>query len=288
MIKILVTGAGGQLGSSIKFVAEKRSDFLFDYTDLNELDICNLNSLKNYLSKTAPDYIVNCAAYTAVDKAESEQELCFQLNAEAVKNLREAASLINSKIIHISTDYVFNGRNNKPYLEEDIPDPGSIYGQSKLKGEIYLKGDPNSIIIRTSWLYSQFGGNFLKTMVRYGRERDELRVVYDQTGTPTYAPDLAKAIIAIISYSESYGKTFLPGIYHYSNEGITNWFDFAWEIIESLKINCRVTPIETKDFPTAAPRPVYSVLNKDKIRKAFGLEIPHWKVSLRECLEHIK
>ena len=170
MTKILVTGALGQLGSSIKFVSEKREDFLFDYTDLNELDISNLASLENYVSMTSPDYIVNCAAYTAVDKAQSEQELCFQLNAEAVKNIRLAASRINSKIIHISTDYVFNGRNNKPYTEEDIPDPESIYGQSKLKGEIYLHGDLNTIIIRTAWLYSQFGNNFLKTMARYGKK----------------------------------------------------------------------------------------------------------------------
>lgn len=288
MIKILVTGALGQLGSSIKFVSEKREDFQFDYTDFNELDISNLALLENYVSRTSPDYIVNCAAYTAVDKAQSEQELCFQLNAEAVKNLRLAANRINSKIIHISTDYVFSGKNNKPYTEEDIPDPDSIYGQSKLKGENYLQGEPNAIIIRTSWLYSQFGNNFLKTIVRYGKERNELKVVYDQTGTPTYAPDLAKAILSIINFSESQGQSFLPGIYHYSNEGITSWFDFAREIIENLNLNCRVTPIETKEYPTAAPRPAYSVLNKTKIRNTFGLEIPYWKESLSECLSHLK
>ena len=287
MIKILVTGALGQLGSSIKFVAGKREDFLFDYTDLAELDICNPASVENYVSGTSPDYIINCAAYTAVDKAQTEQELCFRINAEAVKNLSLAANRNNTKIIHISTDYVFNGRNYKPYTEEDIPEPDSVYGQSKLKGEAYLLGDANAIIIRTSWLYSQFGNNFLKTMARFGKERDEIRVVNDQTGTPAYAPDLAKAILSIIDFTETHGKNFIPGIYHYSNEGITSWYDFAWEIIDSLKLNCKVTAIETKDYPTAAPRPAYSVLNKAKIRNTFGLRIPHWKESLRECIKYL-
>jgi len=287
MIKILVTGALGQLGSSIKFVSGKRKDFRFDYTDYAELDISNLATVKNYVSDTTPDYIINCAAYTAVDKAQTEQELCFRLNAEAVKNLRLAANQNNSRIIHISTDYVFNGRGKKPYTEEDIPEPDSVYGQSKLKGELYLQGDANTIIIRTSWLYSQFGNNFLKTITRLGKERDEIRVVYDQTGTPTYAPDLAKAILSIIDFTETHGNNFIPGIYHYSNEGNTNWYEFAREIIDSLKLNCRVTAIETKDYPTAAPRPGYSVLNKAKIRNTFGLKIPHWKESLRECINYL-
>jgi dTDP-4-dehydrorhamnose reductase len=287
MSNILVTGALGQLGSSIKFVSGTRTDLKFDYTDVKELDICKLSDVEKYLKNTGPDYIINCAAYTAVDKAESEPETANLLNAEAVRNLRIAAASINAKIIHISTDYVFNGKNNKPYTETDITDPESVYGKSKLKGELYLNDDL-TIIIRTSWLYSQFGNNFLKTIARYGRERNILSVVYDQTGTPTYAPDLAKAILSIIDYSEVQSNLFLPGIYHFSNEGVTSWYDFAWEILKSLDINCRLIPVETKDYPTAAPRPAYSVLNKAKIRNTFGLEVPYWKDSLAECINYIK
>lgn len=287
MIKVLVTGAGGQLGSSIRFVSERRMGFHFDYTDINELDICKRYETLNYIKNTSPDYIINCAGYTAVDRAESERDLCFRLNADAVKNLIEGCSQSHSKLIHISTDYVFDGNSRKPYQEDDITNPVSVYGQSKLQGELHLKNNPNAIIIRTAWLYSQFGSNFLKTILKYGREKEELKVVSDQTGSPTYAIDLAIAILSIIGLSGSDGKSFFPGTYHYSNEGVTTWFDFANIIIESARLNCRIIPIKTKDYQTVTPRPLYSVLNKSKIRNTFGLTIPHWKDSFRECISYL-
>jgi dTDP-4-dehydrorhamnose reductase len=230
-----------------------------------------------------PDYVVNCAAYTAVDKAESEQVLCYKINAEAVVNLSAACKLTGSKLVHISTDYVFSGDGTRPYREDDITGPLSVYGKSKLQGEQALKGNHDSIIIRTSWLYSQYGNNFVKTMLRLGREREELRVVNDQSGSPTYAPDLADAILQIIEVSS--GDSFRNGTYHYCNTGTTTWYAFAKNIIEKAALKCRVIPIETKDYPTAAPRPAYSVLDTEKIRKTFGITIPDWEESLDKCIK---
>ena len=282
MKKILLTGSSGQLGSSLRFISNKYSEFQFEFTDINELDICNLESLKEYLIKNSPHFVINCAAYTAVDKAESEPDVCYLLNAEAVKNLAEACKLVNSKLIHISTDYVFDGRQSIPYREDDSPNPETVYGKSKLKGELYLKDNADAIMIRTSWLYSQFGHNFLRTILKYGNEKEELRVVNDQNGSPTFASDLAEGILSII------GDTFKPGIYHYCNNGIITWFDFAKEIIEESGLNCKIIPIETKNYPTPAPRPAYSVLDTGKIRDAFGLTIPDWKSSLHKCLDLLK
>jgi dTDP-4-dehydrorhamnose reductase len=285
MIKILVCGAKGQLGSCLSELSGHYPEFKFEFTDVDELDILNPVSLSEYTWKTGPDYIINCAAYTQVDKAESDTEKAFMLNAEAVKNLLDAANHCNARLIHISTDYVFNGRNHKPYVETDLPDPDSVYGLSKLKGEMYLTDSQDSIIIRTAWLYSSFGNNFMKTVLRLGKEREEIRMIFDQVGTPTYAMDLADTILNIIKLSSEDSSRFVPGIYHYSNEGVASWYDFAKEIIDLAGLKTRVTPIETIDYPLPTPRPQYSVLNKKKIRDTFGLSIAHWKDSLKECLK---
>jgi len=284
MKNILICGAKGQLGSSIRELVEGYPDLKFDFTDIEELDILDPASLNLYIKQSHPDFIINCAAFTQVDKAESEREKAFQLNANAVKNLLNAAILVDARLIHISTDYVFNGRNHIPYKESDIPDPDSVYGLSKLKGEMNLEDSDRSIIIRTSWLYSLHGQNFLKTVLRLGAEREEIKMVFDQVGTPTFAGDLADAILKIISVSIKNSSGFKPGIYHYSNEGVASWYDFAKEIVNIQGLKTRVLPIETHEYPLPAPRPHYSLLNKKKIRDTFGLVIPHWKDSLRRCL----
>jgi dTDP-4-dehydrorhamnose reductase len=284
MTKILVCGAKGQLGSSIRELAENYRQFSFDFTDYEELDILDPLALNLYVKKTNPSFIINCAAYTLVDKAETDQEKAFLLNAEAVKNLIDATGLVQAKLIHISTDYVFNGRNHLPYKETDVPDPDSVYGISKLKGEMYLTGFRSSIIIRTSWLYSNFGHNFLKTVIRLGTEKEEIRMIYDQIGTPTFAGDLASAILKIIKITADDSSKFIHGVYHFSNEGVASWYDFAKEIIDIGGLGARVLPIETSDYPLPAPRPQYSVLNKKKIRDTYGIGIRHWRDALRECM----
>ncbi len=284
MTKILVCGAKGQLGSSLSEIAANYPEFNLDLTDIENLDILDPISLEHYVKETKPAYIINCAAYTAVDKAETEREKAFSLNAEAVKNLLNAANQFSIRLIHISTDYVFNGRNHIPYKEHDITDPDSVYGLSKLKGEMYLEDSENAIIIRTSWLYSQFGQNFMKTVLRIGGSMDEIKIVFDQIGTPTFAGDLAECILKIIKISEENSSRFAPGIYHYSNEGVASWYDFALEIVNMQGLKTKVKPIETSEYPLPAPRPQYSVLNKRKIKDTFGIVIPHWKDSLRKCL----
>jgi dTDP-4-dehydrorhamnose reductase len=287
MTKILICGAKGQLGSSIRELAVDFDDISFDFTDIEELDLLDSLSLNIYVKQTKPDFIINCAAYTAVDKAESEREKAFLLNAEAVKNLFLAANQCNARLIHISTDYVFNGRNHTPYKEHDLPDPDSVYGLSKLKGEMYLTDSDSTVIIRTAWLYSNYGHNFMKTVLRLGGEKEEIKMVCDQVGTPTYAGDLAAALLQIISISAEDSSKFKPGIYHYSNEGVASWYDFAREIIDLSGLKTRVLPIETSEYPLPAPRPQYSVLNKKKIRDTFGIVVPYWKDSLRACLGKI-
>lgn len=287
MVKILVCGAKGQLGSSLKDLESDYSQFQFYFTDVEELDILDVFSLSQYVKTNHPDYIINCAAFTAVDKAETEKEKAFQLNAEAVKNLLSAADLCQSKLFHISTDYVFNGRNHIPYKENDITDPDSVYGMSKLKAELYLQNAESAIVIRTSWLYSQHGHNFLKTVLRMGSTMEEIRMVFDQIGTPTFARDLGDTILKIITKCEENPENFISGIYHYSNEGVASWFDFASEIVRLRGFKTKVHPIETFEYPLPAPRPQYSVLNKKKIKDSYSIEIPHWKDSLIRCLEYI-
>lgn len=286
MYKILVTGANGQLGSELRELAESYPKHHFFFTDVDTLDITDKNAIALFIQENKITAIINCAAYTAVDKAESEQELADKINHLAVQHLAEAAKAYFCKFIHISTDYVFDGTNHKPYIETDKPNPQSVYGSTKLAGELALqKMNPeNAIVIRTSWVYSSFGNNFVKTMLRLGNERKELGVIYDQIGTPTYAGDLAKVILEILPKI----KTEKVEIFHYANEGVCSWYDFARAIFEDTTTNCHVNPISTAQYPTAASRPHYSILDKSKIKKSFNIEIPNWKDSLRVCLSLIE
>jgi len=290
-MRILVTGKNGQLGQSINKlinietkIENNLSSSKFIFVGREELDLSNNSSIINYFDNHDKfDIIINCAAYTAVDKAEEEQELANQINHLAVKQLASIANKQQARLIHISTDYVFDGENFKPYCEDDTTNPNGVYGITKLDGEKAMQeiNPLNSIIIRTSWVYSSVGANFVKTMLRLGRERDSLGVIFDQVGTPTYARDLAKAILDILVNI----KNEKVEIYNYSNEGVLSWYDFAKEIMRMAKIDCSINPIETSEYPTPAKRPHFSLLNKSKIKKEFNLTIPFWKDSLDECLK---
>jgi dTDP-4-dehydrorhamnose reductase len=285
-MKILITGANGQLGNEIRELAPEYPQFDFRYTDIAELDITNAAEVDAYFGLHRPEAIINCAAYTAVDKAETDAETAFLVNATASGNLARAAQANGCFVVHVSTDYVYDGRNYRPYTETDAVNPVSVYGKSKLAGEQQvLQSGARAIVIRTSWLYSAFGNNFVKTMIKYGRERDALNVVFDQAGTPTYARDLAKAILDILPQAIASGNT---GIFHYSNEGVTSWYDFAKAIHELAGISCSVSPIATKDYPTPAQRPFFSVLDKSLIRKSFAIEIPYWRDSLKDCIKRLE
>jgi dTDP-4-dehydrorhamnose reductase len=285
-MKILITGSNGQLGNEIRVLAGDYPDFDFIYTDIGELDISDPHIVEEFCAAAQPEVIINCAAYTAVDKAESDQQLAYLINTTAVENLSKSATVIGALMIHVSTDYVFDGRTWIPYTETDQTDPQSVYGLSKLAGEEAVrKYAVNGIILRTSWLYSTFGNNFVKTIIKYGIEREELNVVCDQIGTPTYARDLAKAILDIIPLAIGQSGTSL---YHYSNEGVASWYDFAHMIISFSEINCRVKPIQTKDYPVHAVRPPYSVLNKSKIKETFNISIPYWRQSVKDCILRLK
>ncbi|MBK7871288.1 MAG: dTDP-4-dehydrorhamnose reductase [Saprospiraceae bacterium] len=288
---ILVTGATGQIGQELQVLASQFPDFHFHFVSRNELDISDKTLIDNLFNLQKFDYCINCAAYTAVDKAESEPELAYQINVKSVINLVEACNKTGATFIHFSTDYVYHNLNCTPLTESDPTFPQSVYAQTKLDGEqAALAICEHTMIIRTSWVYSSFGHNFVKTMLRLGKERPELGVVYDQIGTPTYARDLAKTILNIIQKVESgeINRSLLHDLYNYSNEGVTSWYDFAKAIFEMSDMNCKVIPIETKDYPTPATRPPYSVLNKSRIKNAFGIEIPHWRESLQACLAALK
>ena len=285
-MNILITGANGQLGSEIKELSPLYNKNNFTFTDIDELNITNFAALEKFFSKNKFDCIINCAAYTAVDKAESDKEHAVQINVTAVKNLAEIAAKQDALFVHVSTDYVFDGRNCKPYLESDLTNPKSIYGKTKLDGEVeIIFNSKNAVIFRTSWLYSSYGNNFVKTMMKLAKEKGTLNVISDQIGTPTYARDLAKAILDIVP---NYNITSKFEIFNFANEGVASWFDFAREITEIAGIECTVNPIETKDYPTPAVRPQYSVLSKIKIKKTFNISIPYWKDSLKECIAKIK
>jgi dTDP-4-dehydrorhamnose reductase len=285
-MKIIITGSNGQLGRSIQELASGYPEFSFVYTDIEELDICDSTLVDQFIAKENPFAIVNCAAYTAVDKAEKEVVIAEKINHHAVVNLVSACKKYGVKLIHISTDYLFDGNKSSPYHEKDIVRPRSVYGITKLEGETaILRAEIKSIIIRTSWLYSAYGSNFVKTMLRLGRERDQLGVVSDQVGTPTYALDLAKAVLDILQIGANDTKRFVTGIYHFSNEGVASWFDFTKAIFElTPEMTCQVNPIDTLSYPTPATRPAYSVLNKSKIKTTFALDIPYWRDSLKLCL----
>ena len=287
--KILVTGANGQLGTALRKEAVQFAGFQFIYTDVAELDLCQPDAVSRFFATEKPDYVINCAAYTAVDKAEQDSEMTMRINRDAPKNLAEACKSYPSKLIHISTDYVFDGENSRPYHEEDTVNPQSEYGRTKLAGEqAILSSGAEAIVIRTAWLYSAYGNNFVKTMLRLGNEKEALNVVADQVGTPTFANDLASAILQIIAHCETGFKPFQSGVYHYSNEGVASWYDFAKAIFEMANIEkCRVLPIATAGYPTPAQRPAYSVLDKSKIKIIFELSIPYWRDALRECVAQL-
>ena len=282
MAKFLITGANGQLGNEIRRIANIDELNSYIFTDIQDLDIADLNAICNFVEINKPDFIINCAAYTAVDKAEDNIALCTKINCEAVENIANAAKANGAKVIHVSTDYVYGGNAKKPYSESDETNPKSVYGITKLNGEKrLLEILPNdSVIIRTSWLYSTYGNNFVKTMIQLGKERESVNVVGDQQGTPTYARDLAKVIIAIAE-----AKEFVAGIFNYSNEGECSWFDFACEIYHYTGIKCNVNAITTDEYPTKAQRPAYSVMDKSKIKRTYGIDIPEWKKSLKDCIE---
>jgi len=281
----LITGANGQLGNELRQASGNHPDFKFFFTDVDELDITHSDAIHDFFERNEIQTVINCAAYTAVDKAESDEKSAMLINAAAVEYLANACIKTDATLIHISTDYVYDGCACKPYSEDHCTAPATVYGHSKLVGEKAALTAPKSVVIRTSWLYSSFGVNFVKTMLRLGKESETLNVVFDQTGTPTYAADLAQAIMEIIKTAEQ--NTLRTGIFHYSNEGVCSWYDFAHEIMQQAGLKCVVRPIETKDYPAPAPRPHYSVLNKASIKAAYGLKIPHWKDSLKRCLAEL-
>lgn len=291
MVNILVTGANGQLGSELKniynkesFQFEKQLNFVF--TDIDTLDISNSIFLKKFLEGHSFDYVINCAAYTNVDLAETEKEKAYSVNATCVKNIVESIKNQHSKFIHVSTDYVFDGNSYIPYKESMETNPQSVYGRSKLDGEKHALSYKDAMVIRTSWLYSSFGKNFAKTIYKLCKEKESLNVVFDQVGTPTYAHDLAIAILHIVKQSISDNR-FIPGIYHFSNEGVCSWYDFAKIIANKAYSKCKINPIESKDYPTPVRRPFYSVLNKHKIKSTYNIEIPHWEDSLNEFFKNL-
>jgi dTDP-4-dehydrorhamnose reductase len=287
MAIILITGAKGQLGNELKVVSQKYYGYDFIFTDIDTLDITDPVKTAGYIHKLKPDWIINCAAYNQVDKAESDYQAALMVNGTAVKHISDSLKDSSCRFIHISSDYVFDGNANVPYSDSSATNPMTAYGRSKLEGEKAALTHYASMVIRTSWLYSSFGNNFVKTILKLAHEKDSLRVVTDQTGTPTYARDLAEAIMQIISGVIRNQIAFNAGIYNYSNEGLCSWYDFAVAIIEESWINCPIIPILSKDYPTKASRPVYSVMNKSKIKENYNLIIPHWRTSLKKCIKII-
>lgn len=287
-MNILITGASGQLGSEFRFISKNYKECNFIFTDRNTLDITNEKQVENVIHENKPDFVINTAAYTAVDKAEDQADLAKSINEQAPSLLAKHCNSIGCKLIHYSTDYVYNQSTNDPLQEDDAVNPSCIYAKTKLAGEdIILKECPRSIIIRTSWVYSSFGNNFVKTMLRLGVQREKLNIVSDQIGTPTYARDIATTTMSLLqSISDPSFNEY--GVYNYSNEGVTNWAEFAKTIFELENISCEVYPISTSEYGAPADRPLWSVLSKDKIKRVFGIEIPHWETSLKKCLQELK
>lgn len=287
MKKILITGSNGQLGSEIRGLAASYPDFRFMYTDVDELDLTNRNAIHDMFAREHFDVCVNCAAYTAVDKAEDDRDLALLINATAVEYLARECAAHHVVLVHVSTDYVFDGTHHQPYVETDEPSPNSYYGVTKLAGEKAVQQfAETAVILRTAWLYSAFGNNFVKTMLRLGKERDSLGVVVDQIGTPTYAGDLAKAILDLVANDKIENQKI--ELYHYSNEGVISWYDFAKAIMREAGVDCQVNAIESKDFPAKANRPFYSVLNKAKIKNKANIKVPYWLDSLNIVLKQLK
>jgi dTDP-4-dehydrorhamnose reductase len=284
MKSILITGANGQLGTALRNMADAFDGCTLHFTDVDTLDICDRSQVECFMKSRSVDTVVNCAAYTAVDRAEDDPDTCTRINCDAVRNVGEAAERCGAAVIHVSTDYVFDGNATRPYREDDPTGPASVYGATKLAGERALLsscGD-TAVIIRTAWLYSETGSNFVRTMLRLGGQRGSIGVVADQKGTPTYAADLAGAIRSVVS-----AERFTPGIYNYTNGGVCSWYDFAVEIFRIAGIDCEVTPLATADYPTRAKRPAYSVLDKSKIKETYNPAVPAWEESLRRCLHNL-
>lgn len=288
MAVILITGSNGQLGNELKVVSKNFYGYDFIFTDIDTLDITNLDLTSEFIKKTTPDWIINAAAYTQVDKAESEPDKAMLINGIAVNNIVESIKGSDCRFIHVSSDYVYEGNSNTPYTEGSEVNPQSAYGRSKLAGDRYALQHHGSMVIRTSWLYSSFGTNFVKTILKHGAEKESLNVVFDQTGTPTYAADLAEAIMSIVSGVIRNQVAMNAGIYNYSNEGVCTWFDFATEIINEAGFSCKVLPVLSHEFKQIAHRPVYSVMDKRKIKENYGLTIPHWRTSLLKCIKLLK
>jgi len=288
MSHVLVCGAKGQLGREIKKLRNHFSQ-VYTFTDIEELDLTDAKAIEGLLSSQPADYIINCAAYTNVDGAESDPDGAMRLNRDAVMNLASALEKFpETRIIHISTDYVFAGNLLRPLTEDDVPGPQSIYGHSKLEAEKVLQDHPRALVIRTSWLYSVYGRNFIKNMINHMDQKKDLKVVYDQIGTPTYAEDLARAIMKIISDVDSGLKPFVPGIFNFSNEGVCSWYDLSMAICRLISCNSIILPVETSQYPLPAKRPPYAVLNKSKIREVYGVEVPYWRDSLERCIKELK
>lgn len=284
MSTIIVTGSNGQLGQELQRLAPAFPAFTFHFFDRAEMDIADSEQVHRTFAALKPAFCINCAAYTAVDKAESEQEVAYSINADGAKNLAAASKEQGARFVHISTDYVFNGMGEHPYKEDDPTDPVNLYGASKLGGEhLAREVNPDTVVIRTSWVYSSFGNNFVKTMLRLMQSRTEISVVADQTGSPTYAADLAEAIMQIVSSGQWKG-----GVYHFSNEGVINWHQFAREIQHYTHLDCTVHPITTDQYPTPAKRPKYSVMAKEKIQEVYGITLVPWRSSLYRCLDLLK
>ena len=287
MSHVLVTGADGQLGREIKKM-RNRFRQIYTFTDVEELDVSDLNALKSYLASNPVDFIINCAAYTDVERAESEPDMAMKLNRDILVNFKSCMEEFRAvRIIHISTDYVYRGEQPRPIREDDPTAPLGVYARTKLEGENILRGHPRSIIIRTSWLYSVFGKNFVKNMINRMDLKSDLKVVYDQVGTPTYAEDLAKAIMQIISDVDSDMLQFAPGVFNYSNSGVCSWYDMTMEICRLIGCRAKVVPIESHELSGAVKRPAYSVMNKSKIQEVYGVEVPYWRDSLERCIQNL-
>lgn len=288
MAVILITGANGQLGKELKKISRNFFGHDFIYTDVDTLDIVNPLKTREFILKKKPGWIINCAAYNFVDKAETEPEAAFSINSEGVKNIADSIRDSECRLIHFSTDYVFDGKSSIPYRETDKTNPLSTYGKSKLEGEKMALQHPWTMVIRTSWLYSAFGNNFLKTILKIASEKGELNVVNDQRGTPTWAADLAGAVMQIIHKVNNQVAAFNSGVYHFSNEGSCTWYDFAFAAVKSAGIDCRINPVSTAEYPSVAVRPPYSVLSKKKIRDNYEITVPEWQQSLNKCIDQMK
>jgi len=288
MATILITGANGQLGNELKVVSKNFYGYDFIFTDLDILDLTNPEQTSAFIKSSTPDWIINCAAYNFVDKAENESDIAMKVNAASVKNITDVIQGSECKFIHLSSDYIYDGLSNIPYNELVPPNPSSAYGRSKLAGEKYALAHQGSMIIRTSWLYSSFGNNFVKTIIKNAKEKESLKVVFDQTGTPTYAADLAEAIMNIVSGVVRNQFALNAGIYNYSNEGVCSWYDFAVEITREAGLSCKINPVLSSEYQSIAHRPAYSVLDKGKIKENYNITIPHWRSSLKRCINLLK